>query len=152
MTTTCVVNDSDDVSRSDADDGPKSNIVQSDDNGGKSADDTTHSHSRIHSNYFEQCRLQESDATFCAGESVPAENRPELTTRNRPDPSLTSVKLRMPGGRIGCLGDLLIRQGRRYRRSRLAATRTPLAAKAGYGAKRKGAKAVKRIERERVAY
>ena len=35
---------------------------------------------------------------------------------------------------------------------RVAATRTPPAAKPGYGAKRTGAKAVKKMERETVEY
>ena len=113
---------------------------------------TQHTHSHIHPHSLEECRSQESDATFCASESAPAENRPEPTTRNRPDPSLNSVRLRLPGSRIDCLGDLLIREGRRCGRSRVAATRTPPAAKAGYGAMRQGAKAVERIGRESVAY
>ena len=100
----CAVTGSDDVSRSD--DSLNSSIAQSDDNSENIADDATHPHSSIHSHDVEQCRSQESDATFCAGESAPAENRPEPTTRNRQDPSLNSVRLGLPGGRIGCLGDI----------------------------------------------
>ena len=61
--------------------------------------------------------------------------------------SVNSVRVRLPNGRTCDLGELTMTE-----RLRVAATRTPPAAKPGYGAKRAGAKAVKKMERESVEY
>ena len=61
--------------------------------------------------------------------------------------ALNRVRVSRPVGRTCELGDLTMPE-----HARVSATRTPPAAKPGYGAKRAGAKAVNKMERERVGY
>ena len=122
-----------------SDDSSNCHVATGDKNNSKSDDDTQFDiHTNLHVFYRSATCVEPH---YFSPSSAKGASR--ATALN----SVNSVRVKLPDGRTCDLGELTITE-----RPRVAATRTPPAAKPGCGAKRAGAKAVKKMERESVEY